>query len=59
MIKPDAYLHMGKIIDIILKEDLKIAQLRMVRLTKQQAEEFYAEHKGKPFFGYANTSKDH
>ena len=33
------------------KNGLKIAAMKQVRLEKAQCEEFYAEHKERPFFG--------
>jgi nucleoside-diphosphate kinase len=52
MIKPDA-IEKGIIGEICLKiEDasLKIVGAKMMHMTKQRAEGFYAVHKGKPFF---------
>lgn len=52
MIKPDA-IEKGVIGDIIKRiEDasLKIVGIKMHHLKKDQAEGFYAVHKGKPFF---------
>jgi len=45
MIKPDAYTNMGKIISIIEKNNFAIGNLRICRLSRADAEEFYAEHK--------------
>ncbi len=53
IIKPDAvkkHAH-GEIIDIILKNDFRIIGMKMLHITKEQAEGFYAVHAGKPFFG--------
>ncbi len=52
IIKPDAVLRgvTGKIIDRILQEGFKIRAMKLIHLTKKQAEGFYAVHKGKPFF---------
>eukprot|EP00331_Platyophrya_macrostoma_P015880 CAMPEP_0176472858 /NCGR_PEP_ID=MMETSP0127-20121128/41985_1 /TAXON_ID=938130 /ORGANISM="Platyophrya macrostoma, Strain WH" /LENGTH=280 /DNA_ID=CAMNT_0017867791 /DNA_START=41 /DNA_END=879 /DNA_ORIENTATION=- len=50
MIKPDAYTSIGKIIDIIEQSGFVIGNLKMAKLTLGDAQEFYAEHKGKPFF---------
>ena len=50
LIKPDAYISMGKILDAVAAADLIVAQARMVKLTPRQAQAFYAEHVGKPFF---------
>lgn len=35
---------------IIEQNNLKIHRLKMLQMTKAQAEEFYQEHHGKPFF---------
>ncbi len=53
LIKPDA-LERGKqgaIIDRILSKGFKIVAMKQIRLTKAQAETFYAEHAARPFFG--------
>merc|ERR1712216_691099 len=51
LIKPDAFLKMGKIIDQINKDGFRIGRMRSLQLTRRDAQEFYAEHKDKPFFG--------
>ena len=53
MIKPNAVKagNIGNIIARFEKEGLKIAALKMKYLSEREAEGFYAEHKGKPFFG--------
>lgn len=50
LIKPDAEDNVGNIMDLVYREGLKISKLRLVRLTSADAERFYDEHKGKPFF---------
>ncbi|MCK4639912.1 MAG: nucleoside-diphosphate kinase [Candidatus Marinimicrobia bacterium] len=40
----------GKVIDFILSNGFYIRAMKMAHLTKVEAEEFYAIHKGKPFF---------
>lgn len=52
IIKPDAVSKnaQGEIIDIILKNDFRIIGMKMLHITKEQAEGFYAVHAGKPFF---------
>ena len=50
MIKPDAYTQIGKIIDIIIQNGFAINRMKMFKWTQEQAQGFYAEHKGKPFF---------
>jgi len=53
MIKPDAVSHdnTGKIIDIIEKNGFEIIRLHKAILAKDLAEEFYAVHKERPFYG--------
>lgn len=52
MIKPDAVANKsaGDIISIIEKNGFIIKNMQMRTLTSKEAEIFYAEHKGKPFF---------
>ena len=52
IIKPDAVRNgnTGKIYDKILKADFKIIAAKLLKLTKAQAEEFYAIHKQRPFY---------
>ncbi|GGA83469.1 nucleoside-diphosphate kinase [Puia dinghuensis] len=53
MIKPDAFEkgHSGAIIDKILKSGFRIAAMKLTRLSKEKAGEFYAVHKARPFYG--------
>jgi nucleoside-diphosphate kinase len=52
IIKPDAVgkNHIGDIIERFEKGGLQITAARMVHLSQKQAEEFYAVHKGRPFY---------
>jgi len=52
IIKPDAVERnlVGEIIKAIESEGLTISAMKMLRLTKEQAEGFYRVHRGKPFF---------
>ena len=50
MIKPDAYVHIGKIIDAIYVNGFKISKLKMSKFTNETSSIFYGEHIGKPFF---------
>src|ERR1700733_11200864 len=52
MIKPGAVKegHTGAILALIEKANLQLAALKMVKLSKEDAARFYAEHKGKPFY---------
>jgi nucleoside-diphosphate kinase len=50
MIKPDAYLNIGKILSEIHQAGFKVNQLKMSRFDETSAEIFYGEHKGKPFY---------
>jgi len=53
IIKPDAVKgrNVGKIIDMIEQNGFTIVRMEKRKLTKEQAEAFYAVHKEKPFFG--------
>lgn len=52
IIKPDAVSknHIGNIISRFEKAGLKIVAAKMMHLTKEQAQKFYAVHKERPFF---------
>jgi len=52
MIKPNAVNngHTGAIIEKITKEGFKIKAMKMVKLTREKAEQFYEIHKDRPFF---------
>lgn len=52
IIKPDAYKagNMGKIISMIEENGFKIIHARLMKFTEKSAEQFYEQHKGKPFY---------
>src|ERR1700693_5771339 len=52
IIKPDAVAsgHSGEILSTLEMEGFRILALRMTRLSKLQAEGFYAVHRERPFF---------
>jgi nucleoside-diphosphate kinase len=52
IIKPDAVRagHTGSIIQSILDSGFKIRGLKLLHMTRQQAEGFYAVHSERPFF---------
>ena len=52
IIKPDAVAagHVGDIIKIFEANQFRIVAAQLVRLTKKEAEGFYAVHRGKGFF---------
>lgn len=53
IIKPNAVKKgaIGQIVAKFEENGLKIAAAKLVRLQKAKCEEFYAEHKARPFFG--------
>lgn len=53
MIKPDGIesKNMGNIIQDIVNAGFDIKAMKLTRLSKEQAEEFYAVHKERPFYG--------
>jgi nucleoside-diphosphate kinase len=52
IIKPDGVArgHMGDVIKRLEQNNLKIVAMKMIHMTKAQAEGFYAVHKERPFF---------
>jgi len=52
IVKPDAVAQnvIGEIIRRLEEKKFKIVNLEMVRLTRQQAAEFYAVHRQRPFY---------
>lgn len=52
IIKPDAVAagHAGEILAMIEKAGFRVLGCRMLRLREEQAREFYAVHKDKPFY---------
>ena len=57
IIKPDAMgaRRLGKIIDRILEAGFQIRAARIIKMTKSQAEDFYAIHRGQPFYEELTT----
>lgn len=53
IVKPDAVEKnlIGKILSRFEKAGLKPVAIKMLRLSRQQAEGFYTEHRERPFFG--------
>ena len=53
MIKPDAVEngYIGKILDMITEAGFEIKAMKYTRLSKKQAEDFYAVHSERPFYG--------
>ncbi len=53
IVKPDGVQngHIGHVISHFESNGIGIRAMKMVRLTQAQAEGFYAEHKGRGFFG--------
>ena len=52
MIKPTAVTngHIGPILNMISENGFYITALKMLQLTRKDAENFYAVHEGKPFY---------
>jgi nucleoside-diphosphate kinase len=53
IIKPNAVKKnaIGPIIQMFEKNGLKVTAMKLTRIEKNKCEEFYAEHKARPFFG--------
>jgi nucleoside-diphosphate kinase len=52
IIKPDAVQRnlIGRILAHVEERGFRIVEARLARLTREQCQEFYAEHQSKPFF---------
>src|SRR5258708_717497 len=52
LVKPDGVLKnlIGTVLQRFEKAGLRLVCLKMLHLTKARAEEFYKEHKGRPFY---------
>ncbi len=52
IIKPDAVSKnlIGEVIKRIETQDIRIVAMKMILMSKEQAQGFYAVHEGKPFF---------
>jgi nucleoside-diphosphate kinase len=57
IIKPDGVGRgiIGEVIKRLEKNDFKIVAMKMIHMSKKQAEGFYAVHLGKPFFDSLTT----
>lgn len=53
MIKPEAIEAglQGQIMDLVLRNGFRIARMKQFAFKREQAEDFYGVHRGKPFFG--------
>ena len=53
IIKPDGVGKnvIGEVVKLLEENDLNIIAMKMIRMTKPQAEGFYAVHRERPFFG--------
>ena len=53
IIKPDAVAKnvVGKIVSRFESNSLKVVEMQLKQLSREEAEGFYAEHKERPFFG--------
>lgn len=53
ILKPDAVASKktGAILDVIEKKGFRIVGMKLIHMTRPQAEGFYAVHKERPFFG--------
>jgi len=52
IVKPDGVSKnlIGKVVEMFEEAGISVAALKMIRMTKKQAEGFYAEHSERPFF---------
>lgn len=50
IVMPDAYAHLGKILDAAASIDLVVGEMKMLKMTKEQAEQFYENKRGQQTF---------
>ena len=52
IVKPDAVRRnlIGRILAHVEAQEFRVVEARLARLTREEAQTFYAEHTGKPFF---------
>ena len=52
IVKPDAVRRnlIGRILAHVEEQDFRVVEARLARLKREEAQTFYAEHTGKPFF---------
>lgn len=50
LVKPDAYLHAGKIMSEISQQGLQVNRVQMVRFNEAMVAQFYSEHVSKPYY---------
>ena len=52
VVKPDAVARnlIGRIVAHVEQEGFRVVEARLARLTREEAQTFYDEHRGKPFF---------
>ena len=57
IIKPDGVSRglIGEVVKRLEANDLRIAAMKMIHMTRSQAEGFYAVHRERPFFGSLTT----
>jgi nucleoside diphosphate kinase len=48
MVKPDAYPHIGKIIDIIIANGFSVNRAQMVKLSEEMVQMLFADQGGRP-----------
>ena len=46
MIKPDQYVNMGKIVQVVEQSGFRISNLRMLRLSTEETQQFYSQSRG-------------
>ncbi|MGD9098295.1 MAG: nucleoside-diphosphate kinase [Desulfobacterales bacterium] len=57
IVKPDGVSRglIGEVVKRLEANDLRIAAMKMIHMTRSQAEGFYAVHRERPFFGSLTT----
>ena len=52
IIKPDAVARnlIGRILSLVEQDGFRVVEARLTRMTREDVQSFYEEHRGKPFF---------
>lgn len=50
LVKPDAYLHIGEILEHAQAASLNVESVKMLKFSRETAEEFYEKHRSEHFF---------
>lgn len=59
LIKPDAFEKFNQILETIYESGFRLTNLKMCRLSREEAGAFYQEHQAKSFYKYVYACNAH